>query len=230
MTDPDPNRTEMPRAILFDWDNTLVENWLAIQAAMNAALDAAGHPPMDLDEVKLQARLSAREIFPRLFGETWQQARALYYAHFERNHLDGLRLMEGAEALLGVLGALEIPLAIVSNKRGDILRREIGHLGWNDRFRAVVGSLDAAADKPDPASIRLALSKVGVDAGADVWLVGDTDVDMRAAAAAGCLPVLVGPGPSEPTLLEGVEVGIRYRNCTELAGIARRQWSTICHS
>ena len=35
---------KLPRAILFDWDNTLVESWGVIHEAMNLTLDAMGHP------------------------------------------------------------------------------------------------------------------------------------------------------------------------------------------
>ncbi len=216
-----------PRAVLFDWDNTLVENWLAIQAAFNAALTEAGRPPLDLEQVKYQARHASREIFPKLFGDDWPRARATFYRHFERNHLAGLRLMAGAEAVLDALGEQDVPLAVVSNKKGDLLRREIRHLGWSGRFGAVVGSLDAPADKPDPIPVRLALSLLGLETPVGVWLVGDTDVDMRAAHAAGCVPVLVGPGPSNADLLKEVEPAVRCHNCTGLAGLIRSLTSTI---
>ena len=34
-----------PRAILFDWDNTLADNWTAITTAMNATLAAMDRAP-----------------------------------------------------------------------------------------------------------------------------------------------------------------------------------------
>ena len=69
-----------PRAVLFDWDNTLVENWRTIQAAMNAALADAGLPQMDLEQVLFQARHSVQDIFPKLFGEGWRHARTIFYS------------------------------------------------------------------------------------------------------------------------------------------------------
>jgi phosphoglycolate phosphatase len=50
----------------------------------------------------------------------------------------------------------------------------------------------AAADKPDPAPVLLALRACRVAAGAQVWYVGDTALDMQAARAAGCTAVLLG--------------------------------------
>jgi phosphoglycolate phosphatase len=216
-----------PAVVLFDWDNTLVENWLTVQAAFNAALAAFDRPPMDIEEIKLQARHSARDVFPIVFGEGRDAARKIFYDHFEARHLAGLRLMPGAEALLDLLADLRIPLGVVSNTRGDLLRREIGHLGWGGRFASVVGAQDAVADKPDPAPVHLALRHLGRAAGPDTWLVGDTDVDIAAAAAAGCVPILIGPGPSDASLLESVEPALRCHNCNDLTDFICQRWATI---
>jgi phosphoglycolate phosphatase len=218
-----------PRAVLFDWDNTLVENWLTVQAALNVALAAAGMAPLSLEQVKHQARFSAREIFPSLFGENWQDARATFLSHFRTHHLSGLSLMEGAESLLATFRELDLPIAIVSNKQGDVLRREIEHLGWNGHFRAVIGAQDAIRDKPDPAPAYLALDRLRLIAGPDVWFVGDTDVDMRTACAAGLTPVLIGPGPADRDLLIGAEPVLRCDNCIDLMGFVRGGRLPICH-
>jgi phosphoglycolate phosphatase len=219
-----------PTAILFDWDNTLVENWLTVQAAFNAALGAFGRPPMDIEQIRFQARHSSRDVFPIVFGEDWEAARIIFYRHFEDRHLGGLRVMAGAEALLDLCAEMRLPLGVVSNKRGDILRREIAHLGWSERFQSVVGAQDAVLDKPDPAPVHLALSRLGRNAAADVWLVGDTDIDMRAAAAANCTPILVGQGPEERSLPDCVEPVLRCHNCNHLIDFIRSLGTTISRS
>ena len=33
-----------PKAVLFDWDNTLVDSWAVIHAALNETLTAMDHP------------------------------------------------------------------------------------------------------------------------------------------------------------------------------------------
>lgn len=218
---------DAPEAVLFDWDNTLVENWRSIQAALNEALSDAGREPFDLEQVKFTARYSGREIFPRLFGDDWQRPRKIFLDHFAEHHLAGLRIMPGAEELLDALKERDIPLAIVSNKLGDLLRREVAHLGWSERFLTVVGAQDAPVDKPDPAPVNLVLSRAGILAGARVWVVGDTDIDMRAGRAAGCSAILVGPGPSDPALLAGAEPTARFHSCVDLAGFVRTGMDTI---
>ena len=105
-------------------------------------------------------------------------------------HLRHVGPMPGAVEAL-VAGAAW-PQAVVSNKAGHYLRAEVTHLGWDAHFGAVVGAGDAAADKPDPAPIFLALERLGRAADRSVWYLGDTALDMRAAHAAGVTAVLIG--------------------------------------
>jgi phosphoglycolate phosphatase len=181
-----------PRAILWDWDNTLVDGWLAIAAGLNAAFAAHGLPGWTLEEVKARVRRSLRESFPELFGAAWEDAREVFYAAVRAHHLQVLQPMPGAiEAVLAVAAAA-IPQGVISNKQGPLLRAEAAHLGWDGHFRILLGAGDAAADKPDPAPFRLALPALGETAGPAVWYIGDTALDMQAARAAGCTAVLLG--------------------------------------
>jgi phosphoglycolate phosphatase len=182
---------DRPRAIVWDWDNTLVDGWPAILAGLNAALRDAGLPEWTLKEVRARVRHSLRDTFPAMFGARWERARDLFYAGVRAEHLAVLRPMPGAAAMLRVAASVA-PLAVLSNKNGDLLRREARHLGWVPQFRALVGAGDAAADKPDPRPMRLALAACGVPAGQGAWYVGDTALDMEAARAAGLIPVLLG--------------------------------------
>jgi phosphoglycolate phosphatase len=193
MTARSGTRPQLPKpaAVLFDWDNTLVDNWPVVQRALNTARAAYGLPALDMAETLANARLSARDSFPRMFGNDADDAKALFYQAFEAGHLDGLNALPGASDLLELLAMRGIPAAVVSNKRGNFLRAEVRHLGWETSFGAVVGAGDAVHDKPDPAPALQALARLQTGAAAGVWFVGDTDVDMRCGLAAGCIPILV---------------------------------------
>lgn len=180
-----------PRAILFDWDDTLVDNWGAIAHALNVAFAAFGMPRLAVDEVKRRATRSMRDSFPEIFGADWTHARDLFLASFAEHHVAELAVKPGALALLDTIGHAGIPAAVVSNKNGPFLREEAGHLDWTGRFVALVGAGDAAADKPDPAAVAMALSGAEIAAGEDVWLVGDSTVDMACAAATGCTGIRI---------------------------------------
>jgi phosphoglycolate phosphatase len=179
-----------PSVLLWDWDNTLVDGWAAIAAALNAVFAAHAMPAWTAEETRARVRGSLRDTFPGMFGDTWRSARDLFYATLAEEHLDHLQPMPGAAEALAA-GA-PWPQGVVSNKAGAFLRAEVAHLGWAPRFRAVVGAGDASADKPDPAPIRLALQPIGAASDRAVWYIGDTALDMRAARAAGCTAVLLG--------------------------------------
>lgn len=181
-----------PVALVFDWDNTLVDAWPGIAGALNAALAAFGQRPWSLAEVRARVRRSLRDSFPELFGETWERARDVFYEALERSHLQHVTPLPGAAGTLARARELGLALAVVSNKTGRYLRREAEALGWSTHFAALVGAGDAEADKPDPAPMRRALTALGVAAGPQVWYVGDTALDMQAARNAGLLPVLIG--------------------------------------
>ncbi|MCQ4159149.1 HAD-IA family hydrolase [Roseomonas sp. GC11] len=187
---PLPPGLPRPTAILWDWDNTLVDAWAGVQAGMNAALRAFGRPEWSLEQVRARARLSLRESFPALFGAEWEHARDLFYAEVRARHLEFIMPLPGTVAALE-RGALW-PMGVVSNKQGPILRAEAAHLGWAGHFGVLVGAGDAVADKPAAAPVLMALERLGVAPGPAVWFIGDTGVDMQAARAAGCSAVLLG--------------------------------------
>jgi phosphoglycolate phosphatase len=180
-----------PRAILFDWDNRLADNWTAIHAAMNATLIAMGQAPWTLAQSRSHIKASLRDSFPLLFGGRWREAIGIYRDAFERAHLTELREMPKAGAMLAGLKDRGLYLAVVSNKAGRYLRVEAAHLGWTPYFGRLVGAQDAETDKPSVAPVELALAGSGLERGADVWFVGDADIDMACAVNAGCTPVLL---------------------------------------
>jgi phosphoglycolate phosphatase len=181
---------DRPSALLYDWDNTLIDGWAGITAALNAVFVAFGHALWTVDDTRNRVRVSLRESFPVMFGDRWEHARDIFYETLTHNHLDHVRPM------LGVPDVLEAgsgwPQGVVSNKAGAFLRKEVVHLGWGRFFGPVVGAGDASADKPSAAPIHLALSRLGLSADASVWYMGDTALDMQAARAAGVTAVLIG--------------------------------------
>ncbi len=181
----------LPRAAIFDWDNTLVDTWGVIHDSLNAALVHMGHAPWTYDETRARVRRALRESFPELFGDRWMEAQEVFYKTFHAIHLERLEVMEGAVALIECLAGNGVWLGIVSNKRGENLRREVSHLGWDRYFRKVVGANDCARDKPAPDPVHRALEGSGIAAGPDVWFVGDTATDIECARSAGCVPVLL---------------------------------------
>jgi phosphoglycolate phosphatase len=213
-------KLEPPRALLFDWDNTLVDTWSVIHHALMATLKAMGHRPWSFEETRIRVRASARDSFPLLFGERAERAMEIFYDTFEADHLAKLRALPGAGDMLARLAEAGILLGVVSNKRGYLLRREAAHLGWTSLFHRLVGASDAPHDKPAVEAVDLALEGSGLTKGSAVWFVGDTDIDMLCAQRARCLPVLLRADPPAPE--EFVEAAPRCHvtSCEALAELA----------
>ncbi len=183
-------RTSTPSILLYDWDNTLVDAWVGITAALNAVFVAFDRPLWSVQDTKERVRVSLRESFPAMFGDAWERARDVFYAALTAEHLNHVAPMPGAADALAAGRAW--PQGVVSNKAGRYLRAEVTHLGWEPHFGTVIGAGDAAADKPDPAPLLLALARLGRKADTSVWYLGDTALDMQAARAAGVTAVLIG--------------------------------------
>ena len=206
-----------PRALLFDWDNTLVDTWPAIHHALAVTFRAMGQTPWTFEETKERVRASARDAFPKLFGARAPEATKVFYGAYEAGHLDNLRERPGAGAALAALAAQDgLYMAVVSNKKGDLLRREAAHLGWAPFFDRLVGAQDAVRDKPAPEAVVLALEGSGLAPGPEVWFVGDTDIDLRCAVNSGCIPVLVRPHAPQEGEFGDAGPQIHYPDCATL--------------
>ena len=153
----------VPAVLLYDWDNTLVDGWAGIAAALNAAFTAFAMPEWTVADTRERVRVSLRDSFPVMFGAEWERARDIFYDTLAERHLHHVRPMPGAAEALDA-GA-PWPQGVVSNKAGRFLRAEVAHLGWAGHFRAVVGAGDASADKPDPAPIGTCARPAGPDRG-----------------------------------------------------------------
>jgi phosphoglycolate phosphatase len=189
-----------PRAILFDWDNTLIDSWLTITDALNTTFEAFDMPPWTLNEVRARVARSMRDSFPALFGDKWRDAGEVFYERYAAIHVKMLKPLPGAETMLQTLNDTGIHLGVVSNKKGDFLRNEVKHLEWDRFFGAIVGALDAEIDKPDPKPVDLALKPSGIERGPGVWFAGDASIDLECAHNAGLTPILIrelAPGPGE---------------------------------
>ena len=214
-----PTSLKPPRAVLFDWDNTLVDTWPTIVECYHDTFTALGHTPWTADEVRDRAHGSLRDVFPRLFGAQAAQAERVFYETFYRIHLDRLTALPGAAELLAHCRERGCYVAVVSNKVGDNLRAELSHLGWQRWISKAVGARDCQRDKPAPDPIFKALDGTGIAPDETVWMVGDTPADLKCAHAAGCLPVLVGGAEKLSGSLLDHPPRLRARNCNDLVAL-----------
>ena len=208
---------KVPKAILFDWDNTLVNTWETVFNAINLARKAVDQLPFTIEEFWQRPHRSLRDTADEIFGEHAEKGERIYYETIAKTHLQSLSILEGAEALLNNLKILGIYVGVVSNKDGHHLRKEVAHLGWDTHFHQVIGARDTEEDKPSPLPVLAALKNSMIAPSHDVWFVGDSIVDVHCARASGCVPIVVGHG--EASQQENI---VHARDCQGLSQLIAR--------
>jgi phosphoglycolate phosphatase len=209
-----------PRAILFDWDNTLVNTWPLIHSALNMTLRHMDHPEWTYERVTREVKQSMRESFPAMFGDRWQEAAAHYQQSYRAVHLEQLTPLPHVLEMLEAIPA-DIFVGLVSNKQGPTLRLELAQLGWQKYFKVAIGASDAARDKPHPDPVLLALKDSGIAPAPDVWFVGDTGVDLGVAEATGSTAILYGDHDvdGDPSTYDGHHVDAHVRDHVALKAL-----------
>jgi len=213
-----------PSAIFFDWDGTLVDSMSALHSYYNHVLIHFGMTPITIEQAQANIRRSAREVFPEIFGAQSDDALKVFYDFVAQNHIEHLKPFADSHEFMTQLAALNIPLGIVSNKRHSFLLKEITHLGWDKYLVSNIGAGEAAKDKPEPDSLLLAASKVGLSPERDeIWYVGDTETDMLAAQAAGFQLIFIehGLGSREDCQKHGIEPYF-VKNLPELMALVQK--------
>ena len=181
-----------PQAILFDWDNTLVNNWDPIFIAYNKTLESLGLKCMSREETLKNAKYSLRDTFPKIFKDDWEKAKKIFYKEFKKIHLKKIKPLPNVEKILKKIKKRKIICGVISNKDGILLRKEINKLGWNKRyFNISVGANEAKQDKPTKYPLLLALNKVSLKPNKKIWYVGDNEIDVEFAKKNKCFSILV---------------------------------------
>lgn len=201
-----------PSAFLFDLDGTLADTLVDIAASTNHVRHQHGLPALALPEVRALVghgarSLLARALADRLPPEGPERVRAidlafaLYTEHHDRTCTTHAQPYPGVREHLAALAAAGHGLAVVTNKPRRFAVPIVQALGLDRWLPVVVGGDDAAALKPDPAPLRLALERLGATA-AGACMVGDGLPDLRAGKALGVRTIACLYGYGDPAALQ----------------------------
>lgn len=108
-----------------------------------------------------------------------------------KGNIDKIQLFDGIIDLLELCKKLSIPLFIVSNKNGDIVRTEAHILKIDHYFEKIVGANDTPYLKPSIEPALFALKEHQKISLEKCWFVGDSIFDTQTANNMNCLGIAV---------------------------------------
>jgi len=184
----------MPQAVLFDLDGTLIDSYDAITASVNEIRRIRNLHPLSVQEVRPKVGRGVENLLRSTIAETDLAVDIpRYKAHHAVACVEQTRLLPHAMELLGFLRDSGVRTGICSNKPRAFTSLILNFLEIAGLFDVVCGPEDASKPKPDPSMIFVAANKLGIGIH-DALYVGDMVVDITAGRAASCVTWIVGTG------------------------------------
>jgi len=182
----------MIKAVIFDLDGTLVDTLGDIATIMNGYLGSKGWPGHTIASYRQMVGRGLSNLIRAAIPATQVHQVAQLYAEvyevYEAMGAGESLPYPGVSETLSILSTRGIGMAVVSNKPDPITRNMVEKLFPSIRFAFVRGGLDGKPSKPDPASTLEAALACGV-LPSECGFVGDSDIDMKTAQAAGMLAI-----------------------------------------
>ncbi len=185
------------RAVLFDWDGTLVDTAEASFRCYVRLFEEFG-VPFDRDTYARTYSPNWYQTFRMLDipEERWPHADERWLAHFAEEEV---ALIDGARELLDALHARGLATGIVTSGSRERVLRELDRHRF--AFHECVFGCDVKEKKPHPEGLLLCLERLSIAADEAVY-VGDSPEDVAMARAAGVYSIAVPGGyPNRDALL-----------------------------
>jgi len=190
--------------IIFDVDGTLVDSAADIHSALNYGLALAGCGAIEFEpsrrlislglERSLESVLEQRGLRPDP-GEL-ARLRAACAAYYDAHAVEQTRLYPGVGETLEAFRRAGAALGVCTNKRREPTARILSALGVAEYFGVLVARGTLPESKPHPAPLLAAIRALGGSSGSAA-MVGDSEIDIDCARAAGVASVAVTYGYSE---------------------------------
>ena len=178
--------TSQVRAVIFDFDLTLVDSSAGFVAAHGFAAAECGLPAPDEDAIRRTIGIGIEAVPVILYGAAGTAVAARYIRAYQAKSDEVMgpltRVLSPARPALAALQAQGLKLAIVSQKLRRRVVEVLDREGLTGNFAAIIGGDQVSAYKPDPEGILAAIATAKAEA---AIYVGDTTIDAEAARYAG---------------------------------------------
>lgn len=204
------------RAILFDLDGTLIDQFEAIHRAFARVLSQMGFPKPSYEKVKSSVGGASLSTMTKLIGaKRAQEAVEILRPVFEEEMLIGLKALPGSHEILSFCRQRGVKTAVLTNKHGPHARAACDHLHFSEWLAFTLGADDTAWKKPDPRLTVHALEKLGGNTHETLY-VGDSPYDYETATQAGLKSILVATGTHSEAELKEIAPNCVYSSLKEV--------------
>ncbi|MGQ0645054.1 MAG: HAD family hydrolase [Elusimicrobiota bacterium] len=224
----------MIKAVIFDFDNTLMDFMRAKRAAVEAAAEAMVDSGLDMPKERMVEKIykvydkegiEDQNVFDKVltqeFGKINYKILAAGIVGYRRAKQGHMALYPHVHIALNDLAKMGIKMVVVSDAPRLQVWMRVVQMGIQHYFDDVVSFDDTGEKKPSPKPFRRALEILGVEAG-EVIMIGDwAERDMVGAKAVGMRTCFARYGDEFNTKASGADYEIN--DVLELVNIVRRE-------
>ncbi len=191
------------KAVIFDWDGTLMDSEARIVNSIQAAAKVCGLPVLsDYDSkqiIGLSFELAILGLYPNAEQSQVIAMGEAYTQHFLEDCKVPMQAFDGAESLLFNLRQHGLKLAIATGKSRKGLDQVLGECGFGVYFDMTRTPVESAS-KPNPLMLDQILTELGLSVD-EVVMIGDTTFDMEMAQNIGMDRIALSHGVHQMELL-----------------------------
>jgi len=192
-----------PAAILFDMDGVLVDSLDSWVLALNAALKAFGHKEITRSE--FIKKYWGHDLYDNLKKMNLNEEVGTFCTSAYGKHLGAIKIYPKTKNTLEKLKGYK--KGVITNTPKDCTHQILKNFDIKKYFDTVVTSDEVPRGKPYPDIVFKACNTLNVKP-KDILIVGDTDSDVNAGKAAGCMVVGV-----------NIDADYKIKNISELSKI-----------
>lgn len=200
---------------LFDFDGTLADTIPLIVQSFHHTLATSGLPAVDDVEARSWIGRPLQPVLEDRYPGRGAELTATYREWNLAKHDELIESVPGMPELLNALTDGGIRLGVVSSKKAETVRQGLRVVGLADQIDVLAGMDETPRHKPDPQPLLYAAERLGV-APSDCVYIGDADVDVLAARAAGMYAIAVTWGAGTAEVLRGSEPDALVDSVVEL--------------